>query len=68
MRVFKLARKESRFGLSIFMTKWPRDNTATGKVVIQIKQRVKSSCFRCDYPEEYTEHVLLCQSEDTCEL
>ena len=67
-RSSKLARKESRFGLSVFITKWLSGDTATGKVMVQRKQRVDISCPRCSHPYEHTEHILKCQSNNICEI
>ena len=50
------------------MAKWLSDDSATGKVMVQRKQHINSSCPRYDHPEEYTEHVLQCHSNDMCEL
>ena len=44
---FKLARKESRFGTNIFISKWLSDDTATGKLMVMRKQRINASCPRC---------------------
>ena len=65
---FKLARKESRLGLSIFMTKWLSGSSATGKVMVQREKCVNLSCSTCDYPEEHSEHVLQYKSDNTCKL
>lgn len=53
-RSFKLARKDSRFGLSMSITKWLSEDTATVKVMVQRKQRVDASCPRYNYPDEHT--------------
>ena len=36
-RSFQLARKENRFGMNIFITKWISGDTATGSVMVQRK-------------------------------
>ena len=65
---FQLARKENRFGMNIFITKWISGDTATGNVMVQRKQRIDSKCPRCVFPDENTTHVLQCQDPGICEL
>ena len=66
-KAYKLARKESRLSMNIFMSKWLSEDTATGNVMVQRKQRISSCCPRCVHPEENTSHVLLCQGEGIIE-
>ena len=65
---FQLARKENRFGMNIFITKWISGDTATSSVMAQRKQRIDTKCPRCIFPEENTTHVLKCQEAGICEL
>ena len=65
---FQLARKENRFGMNIFITKWISGDTATCSVMAQRKQRIDTKCPRCIFPEEDTTHVLKCQKAGIFEL
>ena len=62
---FATARKEASFSLTLFITKWISGDTATGRVMVQRKQRDSASCPRCNVPDEHLLHVLTCNADDT---
>ena len=62
------ARKESPLKLKIFITKWVSGDTATGKVMVQRKQRLHSNCPMCNNVDKTTTHILQCLEEKICTL
>ena len=52
------AKKEARLYSKILITKWVSGTTATGKVMVLIKQRIQSNCPRFNLDDEDTTHIL----------
>ena len=62
---YRLSRSHCRFGLFMFITKFISENIASGKVMVQRKQRASSNCPRCHSPDEDNLHILTCSSAST---
>ena len=62
---YRKARKEARFGIKRFITKWLGNSLATGKVMVKRQHRLCSNCPVCATPNEDQLHILTCTSSLT---
>ena len=62
------ARKESSWSTQKFITKWMSGDTATGRVMVQRKQRLSSNCPICGSIDEHNNHVLTCRNPKVTDL
>ena len=62
---YKKARKEARFGVNRFITKWLGQSVSTGKKLLQRQHRVNPSCPICHNIDEDQLHVLTCPSSSS---
>ena len=65
---FGKARKEARYHTQTFITKWLSGDTATGRVMVNRKERIFPKCPRCNHEDEHLLHVMTCNSDGTIEL
>ena len=59
---FSNARKEARFGVNRFITKWMGESIASGKKMLQRQQRACALCPICHSATEDQMHILTCRS------
>lgn len=60
--------REATFPIQSLVTKWNSDYTATWGVMQYRKQRLHSTCPKCEEVDEHLPHILTCRSQDTIEF
>ena len=67
-KVMAKARKEDPLYLNIFITKWVSGETATGLVMIKMKQIINPTYSMCQACEEDATHILKCPNQSITSL